>query len=241
MEKKALIVRGGWEGHQPVEVSELFRDILVEEGFEVEISETLDAFLNVEKLKSLHLIIPVWTMGKITDAQVGPVLEAVASGVGIAGCHGGMCDAFRECVQWQFMTGGQWVAHPGGDGVEYIVNIKRGSSPIVEGIDDFTVRSEQYYVHIDPAIEVLATTRFPVVDGPHVANGHVDVPVIWTKRWGKGRVFYCSLGHHVDVLQMEPVRTIMRRGFLWAAEGYDIAMQVKDKEGISIQAIKRMF
>lgn len=241
MGKKALIVRGGWEGHQPVEVSELFRDILIEEGFEVEISETLDAFLDVEKLKSLHLIIPVWTMGKITDAQVGPVLEAVASGVGIAGCHGGMCDAFRECVQWQFMTGGQWVAHPGGDGVEYVVNVKRGSSPIVEGIEDFTVKSEQYYVHIDPSIEVLATTRFPVVDGPHAANGQVDVPVIWTKRWGRGRVFYCSLGHHVDVLQVEPVRTIMKRGFLWAAEGKDVAMQASDNAEVLIQSVKRMF
>ncbi|MCM8900961.1 ThuA domain-containing protein [Caldicoprobacter algeriensis] len=241
MGKKALIVRGGWEGHQPVEVSELFRDILVEEGFEVEISETLDAFLDVEKLKSLYLIIPVWTMGKITDAQVRPVLEAVASGVGIAGCHGGMCDAFRECVQWQFMTGGQWVAHPGGDGVEYVVNVKRGSSPIVEGIEDFTVKSEQYYVHIDPSIEVLATTRFPVVDGPHAANGQVDVPVVWTKRWGRGRVFYCSLGHHVDVLQVEPVRTIMKRGFLWAAEGKDVAMQASDNAEVLIQSVKRMF
>ncbi len=241
MGKKALIVRGGWEGHQPVEVSELFYSILIEEGFEVEISETLDAFLDVEKLKSLHLIIPIWTMGKIKDAQVEPVLQAVASGVGIAGCHGGMCDAFRECVQWQFMTGGQWVAHPGGDGVEYVVNVKRGSSPIVEGIEDFIVKSEQYYVHIDPAIEVLATTRFPVIDGPHAANGQVDVPVIWTKRWGRGRVFYCSLGHHADVLQVEPVRTIMKRGFLWAAEGKDIAERTGDNAEVSIQSVKKMF
>ena len=176
MAKKALIVRGGWDGHQPVEVSELFRNMLVEEDFEVEIAETLDAFLDVEKLRSLHLIVPVWTMGQITKEQVWPVLEAVAEGVGLAGCHGGMCDAFRECVEWQFMTGGQWVAHPGGADVEYTVNIKRGSSPIVEGIQDFAVKSEQYYVHIDPAIEVLATTRYPVADGPHSANGEVDVP-----------------------------------------------------------------
>lgn len=239
MTKKALIVRGGWDGHQPVEVSELFRDILTEEGFEVEISETLDAFLDVEKLKALDLIIPVWTMGSITREQVGPVLEAVASGVGLAGCHGGMCDAFRESVHWQFMTGGQWIAHPGGDGVEYVVNIKRGSSPIVEGIEDFTVKSEQYYVHVDPAVEVLATTRYPVVDGPHSANGEVDVPVIWTKRWGKGRVFYCSLGHHADVLEPQHTRTIMRRGFLWATEGKALAKDSKDKS--YIEAIKRMF
>lgn len=239
MAKKALIVRGGWDGHQPVEVSELLRNMLVEEDFEVEIAETLDAFLDVEKLRSLHLIVPVWTMGQITKEQVWPVLEAVAEGVGLAGCHGGMCDAFRECVEWQFMTGGQWVAHPGGADVEYTVNIKRGSSPIVEGIQDFAVKSEQYYVHIDPAIEVLATTRYPVADGPHSANGEVDVPVIWTKRWGKGRVFYNSLGHHADVLEPFHVKTIMRRGFLWAAEGKDIAVNSNDES--YVEAIKRMF
>ncbi|NMB44921.1 MAG: hypothetical protein GX998_00750, partial [Firmicutes bacterium] len=235
----ALIVRGGWDGHQPIEVSELFKEILVEEGFEVEVSETLDAFLDGDKLKALHLIVPVWTMGKITREQVLPVLEAVAEGVGLAGCHGGMCDAFRESVHWQFMTGGQWVAHPGGDGIEYTVNIKRGSSPIVEGIEDFKVKSEQYYVHIDPAIEVLATTRYPVVEGPHSANGEVDVPVIWTKRWGKGRVFYNSLGHHADVLEPEHCRTIMRRGFLWAAEGKEIAKDSKVKS--YVEAVRTMF
>lgn len=219
MKRRALIVQGGWDGHEPVQVSEIFRRTLTECDFEVEVSDTLDSFLDVEKLKALHLIVPVWTMGKITNEQVKPVLEAVAGGVGIAGCHGGMCDSFRENVDWQFMTGGQWVAHPGNDGVEYIVNIKRGSSPIVEGIDDFVVKSEQYYMHIDPAIEVLATTRYPTVDGPHAANGAVDVPVVWTKRWGKGRVFYCSLGHHADIVEMKQTLTIMRRGFLWAAEG----------------------
>jgi len=239
MKRKALIVQGGWEGHEPVEVSEIFRNTLEECDFEVEISDTLDAFLDVEKLKSLHLIIPVWTMGRITSEQMWPVIEAVADGVGIAGCHGGMCDAFRECVQWQFMTGGNWVSHPGGDGTEYVVNIKKGSSPIVEGIEDFTVRSEQYYLHVDPAVEVLATTRFPVVDGPHATNGPVDMPVIWTKRWGRGRVFYCSLGHHADIIAMEPVLTIMKRGFLWAAEGKDIAL--KQGPSKAYENIRKMF
>jgi type 1 glutamine amidotransferase len=218
MKRKALIVQGGWDGHEPVQVSEIFKRVLSEENFDVEVSDTLDAFLDVQKLLSLHLIVPAWTMGSITGEQVRPVLDAVAAGVGLAGCHGGMCDAFRECVDWQFMTGGQWVAHPGNDGTEYIVSIKRGSSPIVEGIDDFKVKSEQYYVHVDPANEVLATTRFPVADGPHASNGQVDVPVVWTKRWGKGKVFYSSLGHHADIFDIEPALTIMRRGFLWAAK-----------------------
>ncbi|NLV91464.1 MAG: hypothetical protein GX030_03610 [Firmicutes bacterium] len=220
MAKKALIVWGGWEGHEPKEVSEIFRKTLEEEGFEVEVSDTLDAFLDEDKLKSLNLIVPVWTMGKITQEQLQPVLAAVESGVGLAGCHGGMCDAFRESTDWQFMTGSQWVAHPGNDGVEYMVYIKRGSSPIVEGIPDFKVASEQYYIHVDPAVEVLATTIFPApgTSGPHTANGPVEVPVMYTKRWGKGRVFYSSLGHHADIFDIPEALETMRRGVLWAAK-----------------------
>ena len=218
MTRKALIVQGGWDGHEPVQVAEVFCKVLTNEGFEVEVADTLDAFLDEDRLKKLHLIVPVWTMGAITEEQASPVLAAVTSGVGIAGCHGGMCDAFRQNVDWQFMTGGQWVAHPGNDTVEYTVNIRVGSSPIVEGIEDFHVVSEQYYVHIDPVIEVLATTRFPTANGPHATNGPVDVPVVWTKRWGQGRVFYNSLGHHADIFEIKPALEIMRRGFLWAAK-----------------------
>jgi len=224
--KKALIVQGGWDGHEPVQVSEVFAGILKSEGFDAEISDTLDSLLDADKLKSLHIIVPVWTMGKITNEQIRPVLEAVASGVGLAGCHGGMCDSFRDNVEWQFMTGGQWVSHPGGDGVEYMVNFKKGSSPIVEGLDDFAVKSEHYYLHIDPAIEVLATTRFPIVNWYHSSNGQVDMPVVWTKRWGHGRVFYNSLGHHADVFNSTTAHELMRRGFLWAAQGKDIAVEM---------------
>ena len=155
MGKKALIVQGGWDGHEPVQVAEIFKGILEKCGFETEVSDTLDAFLDEEKLKALDLIVPVWTMGRISREQLEPVLKAVESGVGIAGCHGGMCDSFRESTEWQFMTGGQWVAHPGNDGVEHVINIKKGSSPIVEGIEDFVVSTEQYYLHVDPAVEEI--------------------------------------------------------------------------------------
>ncbi|MEK3720208.1 ThuA domain-containing protein [Paenibacillus sp. FSL H8-0034] len=217
--KKALIVQGGWQGHQPKEVSEIFRVVLEEEGFEVEVSDTLEAFADAEKLLGLDLIVPVWTMGEIDKQYAKNVSEAVQSGVGLAGCHGGMCDSFRNNVDWQFMTGGNWVAHPGNDGVEYVVNIKGSTSPLVEGIEDFTVSSEQYYLHVDPAVEVLATTRFPVVEGPHSLNKAVDMPVVWTKRWGVGRVYYNSLGHQANIIDIPQVKLLMRRGFLWAAEG----------------------
>ncbi|WP_458121762.1 ThuA domain-containing protein [Paenibacillus sp. Z6-24] len=218
MTKQALIVRGGWEGHQPVEVSELFAEWLRAEGFEVEISDTLDAFLDEKKLKQLNLIVPVWTMAEITDEQLQPVLRAVASGVGLAGCHGGMCDSFRNSVDWQFMTGSQWVAHPFNDGVEYEVHmVKSADSPLIEGIANFTVKSEQYYLHVDPAVHVLATTTFVISDSPHSANGEVRMPVVYTKRWGDGKVYYNSLGHQANIFDIPEAKELMRRGLLWAA------------------------
>lgn len=229
MKKKALIVYGGWHGHEPEQVSDIFKNILEEENFEVKVSDTLVTYDDPEYLKSLDLIIPHWTMGEIEKKYVNNVSEAVMSGVGLAGCHGGMCDSFRNNVDWQFMTGGNWVAHPGNDGVEYVVNIKHSSSPLFEGIKDFDVVSEQYYLHVDPAVEVLATTRFPVVPGPHSLNGPVDMPVSWTKRWGQGRVYYNSLGHVANIVAMPEVSLMMRRGFLWAAEGKELYKQEEAK------------
>lgn len=217
-EKRALIVWGGWDGHEPEQVAGLFRNILEGEGFEVEVRDTLDAFADEELVFSQTLLIPVWTMGKITAEQRNPVLTAVRErGVGIAGCHGGMCDSFREDTEWQFMTGGQWVAHPGNDGVRYPVRINVHDHPITRDIPDFEVVSEQYYMHTDPGNQVLATTPFPTagVDGPHVENP-CAMPVVWTKRYGAGRVFYNALGHHRDVLEPRWPSELMRRGFLWA-------------------------
>lgn len=224
MMKKALIVWGGWDGHQPQQVAMIFKSVLEAEHFSVEVSDTLEAFRDKQKLMDLDLIIPLWTMGTIEQELVDNVSAAVQSGVGLAGSHGGMCDAFRNNVDWQFMTGGQWVAHPGNDGVNYRVNITHSTSPLVENIEDFDVCSEQYYMHVDPAVEVLATTRFPVVDGPHRLNKAVDMPVAWTKRWGDGRVYYNSLGHQANIVDMSVVKEMYRRGFLWCAEGKQHAL-----------------
>jgi len=222
--RKALIVWGGWDGHQPQQVAEIFERELKDKGFEVEVSDTLEAYKNGEKLKALSLIVPVWTMDTITGEQLPPLLEAVKSGVGIAGCHGGMCDSFRVETEYQFMTGGQWVAHPGNDGVEYTVRITDAGHFITAGSPaEFTVKSEQYYMHVDPANKTLAVTKFPTADGPHVANGEFDMPVIWTKYYGQGRVAYNSLGHHADIVAQTEVLPLMVRGLLWAAQAEDAA------------------
>jgi hypothetical protein len=217
VKRKALIVWGGWDGHQPREVAEIFRGLVEKESFEVQVSDSLSAFDDAAKLAALNLIVPVWTMGTIANEQLNNVCAAVRGGVGIAGCHGGMCDSFRTATEWQFMTGGQWVAHPGNDGVPYTVHVPQTGNPLTDGIADFAVRSEQYYMHVDPAVKVLATTRFPTVDGPHAANGPVDMPVVWTKTYGRGRVYYCSLGHQANIVALPPVIELMQRGFLWAA------------------------
>lgn len=222
--RKALIVWGGWDGHQPQQVAEIFEKQLKDHGFEVEVSDTLDAFSDGEKLKGLDLIVPVWTMGQIEREQEKNLLEAVKSGVGIGGCHGGMCDSFRGATEYQFMTGGQWVAHPGNDGVEYKVDVRDPDHFITQGCPPiFTIKSEQYYMHVDPAIRVLATTRFPTegAGGPHVKNFAVEMPVVWTKYYGEGRVFYSSLGHHADIVAQEEPLLLATRGLLWAAHAED--------------------
>lgn len=222
--KKVLIFEGGWDGHEPKLTSARFARMVEEAGYTAEIYDTQDCLADADKLMEYELIVACWTMGTIPNEYVQNISRAVANGTGLAGCHGGMCDAFRENTEWQFMTGGQWVSHPGGDGVEYMVNIVPSSSPITEGLSDFVVRSEHYYLHVDPAIEVLATTRFPNVTYFHAANKEIQMPVVWTKYWGNGRVFYTSLGHHDDVFDLFPTAgVLMKRGLIWAAEGKQYA------------------
>ncbi len=223
--KKAWIFQGGWDGHEPVQTSTRFGRMLESHGYSVTIHDTLDPLANLSDLLDLDIMVFCFTMSTIKPEYTKNVSKAVGAGVGLAGCHGGMCDAFRNDTEWQFITGGQWVSHPGGDGIDYMVNICHGSSPITQGLEDFPVCSEHYYLHVDPAIEVLATTRFPVVPYYHISNKPVDMPVAWTKFWGNGRVFYTSLGHHDDVFDKSPsAHTLMERGLLWAAEGKQYAL-----------------
>lgn len=213
----ALIVWGGWDGHEPDKVAAIFRSILEEAGVAVTMAASLEVFDDAVTLQTYDLIVPVWTMGGLGREAATNVSEAVAHGTGLAGCHGGMCDAFRDSPLWQFMTGANWVAHPGGDGVRYRVQVT-SDDPLVAGIPDFDVTSEQYYLHIDPANRVLATTRTDAVTWYHSPNGPVDMPVVWTRNWGLGRVYYNALGHKADVIADGPAYDMLRRGLLWAAQ-----------------------
>jgi uncharacterized protein len=215
---RALIVCGGWEGHEPREFAEHYATVLRDEGFAVEIADSLDALVDADALSRLRLIVPIWSMGEIAPDQLRGLLDAVAGGVGLAGFHGGMGDAFRAATDFQWMVGGQFVAHP--DNIkDYDVTIVDHESPITRGLADFAVSSEQYYMHVDPSNEVLATTTFHPDSAPWVEG--VVMPVVWTRRWGAGRVFYSSLGHSTTELAVPEVGEIQRRGMLWAARCED--------------------
>ena len=212
--KSALFVWGGWHGHEPKQCVDIFAPWLREQGYEVEISDDLDVFTDEKKMKNLSLIIPVYTQGEITREQEKGLLDAVKSGIGIAGWHGGMGDSFRWSVDYQFMVGGQWVAHPGNI-IDYDVNIVDHDDPLMKGLKDFSMHSEQYYMHVDPRVKVLATTTYTGEHAPWI-EGAV-MPVVWKTDYGKGRVFYSSLGHVAKDFDVPEVKLIVQRGMLWAS------------------------
>jgi len=214
MAKQALMFWGGLADHEPRQCVERFAPVLQENGFEVEVADSLSVLDDAAKIHALDLIVPCWTMGEITDQQEGHVSQAVHGGAGIAGWHGGMGDAFRTNTNWQFMVGGQFVAHPGGI-VDYEVDVLWSHDPIMEGISDFTMHSEQYYMHVDPSNEVLATTTFGDTPCPWI-KGCV-MPVVWRRLFGDGRVFYSALGHKASDFDVPECFEIMKRGMLWAA------------------------
>jgi len=216
MSKRALMVWGGWPGHEPKQCVDIFAPLLEEDGFEVEMRDSMDVYADADYMATLSVVVPCWTMGDIERAQDQGLQAAVKSGVGLAGWHGGMCDAFRNSTSYQWMTGGQFVAHPGGV-KNYEVHIvpEKAADPIVAGLDDFKMHSEQYYMHTDPSNEVLATTTFETEVAPWV-NGCI-MPVVWKRMWGAGRVFYSSLGHKAVDFDIPEPTEIQRRGINWAA------------------------
>lgn len=216
---RALFVWGGWDGHDPRQCTELIADRVRSRGLDCDVSDSLAVFDDAETLKRYRVIVPCWTMGDISHERVQVLEQAVRNGCGLAGWHGGMGDAFRVSTDYQFMVGGQFVAHPGNI-IKYTVEITNTTHPITRGLADadhrtFKVNSEQYYMHVDPANRVLARTVF---SGKHAAwiEG-ATMPVLWTRQHGKGRVAYCSIGHGVADLGAKPVPELVTRCVLWAA------------------------
>jgi type 1 glutamine amidotransferase len=205
------VTRGGWEGHVPAEATDLFIPFLRENDFEVRVSDDLDSYLDLD---GTDLVLQCISMGEITGEQSKGLEAAVRAGTGLAGWHGGIVDSFRTSADYQFMTGGQFVSHPGGF-VDHRIEVV-SDDPIVEGITHFDLHTEQYYVHADPTNNVLATTTFRAhPDYPWIAGA--TMPAVWTRTWGDGRVFVCTPGHKLEDLEVPEVRTIIERGLLWAS------------------------
>jgi type 1 glutamine amidotransferase len=214
--KHALVVRGGWDGHVPIPASDRYAAALKDEGYDVTVSDTLDSYLDAGLLADTDLIVQCWTMGQISGEQVTGLVRAVRAGTGFAGWHGGVVDAFRGETRYQLMTGGQFVHHPR-EFVTYEVYAvaDRAGHPVMAGIKPFTVTSEQYYLHMDPAVDVLAVTDYAEdPDAPELAGA--IMPVTWTRQWGAGRVFVTAVGHRVADLEVPEVDEMIRRGLAWA-------------------------
>ena len=214
--KKALVVWGGWDGHEPRQCAEIIAPWMEKRGFDVTVSATLDAYLEAEKMASYAVIVPIWTMGQISGEQSQALRTAVRNGAGLAGWHGGMCDSFRNDTEYQFMTGGQWVVHPGGI-VDYTVTGLDQTDELTCGLKDFEMKSEQYYMHTDPGNRVLATTVFSGRHGDSPWIAGTVMPVVWKRTYGAGRVFYTSLGHVAADFQVPEALEIVKRGIQWAA------------------------
>ncbi len=212
--KNVLFVWGGWMGHEPDKCRDIFVPWMESEGAKVIVSDTLDVYVKNDLKNDYDLIVQVWTMGTIESNQEKALLEAVKNGAGLAGWHGGLGDSFRNNTEYQFMVGGQWVAHPGGV-IDYRVNIVDHEDPVTRGLSDFDMHSEQYYMHVDPNVKVLATTTFSEEHASWI-GGNV-MPVAWEKAYGKGRVFYSSLGHVAADFNVSEALEIQKRGIRWAS------------------------
>ncbi|WP_239104135.1 ThuA domain-containing protein [Microbispora corallina] len=216
-ERRALIVRGGWEGHVPVEATDLFLPSLKEAGFAVTISEDLDVYRDAELLAATDLIVQCWSMGTLTTEQCAGLVSAVHAGTGFAGWHGGVVGTFNESLDYLRMVGGLFLHHPP-DFLDYRVTIvpEHADHPIVAGLGDFDVTTEQYWMLTDSHSTVLARTSIEAGNGGH-GGDPVDMPVVWTRRWGAGKIFFSAIGHRIADLTPPTVRTLTERGLLWAA------------------------
>ena len=231
--KKVVYVWGG-RLHQPEKTVDLFVPWLKSEGAIVEVFNTLEVYADLAVMEQADLIIQQWTMGEMTEKQSKGLQKAILNGTGMAGWHGGTGDSFRGNLKYQYMIGGQFVSHPGGKS-EYMVKIIDREDPITKGVKDFHVtNTEQYYMLMDPNIKVLATSKFKKASYlkkdskkiEDVVTGSI-MPVVWKKNFGKGRIFFNSIGHYIKDFDIPELMEIQKRGIRWAADS-----KYNDKEDL---------
>ncbi|MEU8050622.1 ThuA domain-containing protein [Micromonospora haikouensis] len=226
--RRALVVRGGWEGHEPVRATELFLPFLERSGYAVRIEESTDVYADAAEMAGTDLVVQCVTMSQITPEQVAGLCAAVVAGTGFTGWHGGIVDSFRMSSDYLHLVGGQFATHPGKEPCErrggaednFLPHTVRVTDlgrqhPITVGIPDIELVTEQYWVLHDDLIEVLATTTHPAQPW-QPWHRPVTSPAIWTRQWGAGRVVVTTPGHSLDVLEHPSIRTVIERGMVWA-------------------------
>ena len=215
--RTALIVRGGWEGHSPVQTTDSVLPHLQASGFETVVSDSLDVYTDADLLARTDLVVHSWSMGTVTAEQLTGLRDAIAAGTGFAGWHGGIVDSFRGELPYLQLVGGAFTSHPG-DFVDHVVQVvpDRADHPVVAGITEIPLTTENYWVLTDSYCDVLATTTVAARPGDPW-SAPIVCPAVWTRDWGRGRVFVCTVGHALADLDVPDVRTIVERGLLWAA------------------------
>lgn len=227
--KIALIVRGGWDGHQPVEATNHFIPHLEANGFQIRVEDSSKIYADAEYMKTVDLIIQCNTMTKIKKEEFLGLRTAIENGTGMAGWHGGIIDSYRETSDYMHLMGAQFATHPSKEPslligeqsdnyIPFTVNMLPAAAnhEITKGLSDFTLTTEQYWVLHDDYIDVLATTTHPARPW-QPWNREILSPVIWTRQWGKGKIFVTAAGHNFEIIQDKNVETIIKRGMLWAS------------------------
>lgn len=218
---RVLYLYGGWPGHLPYEAAGWARGVMGRLGFEVE--ETNDPAWLERDLTGYDLIVIGWTQSTTTedlsDRAEQRLHEAITSGTGLAGWHG-MAAAFRSSLRFSLIAGASFLEHPGGEGVPvpYTINVVDREHPVTSGVEDFEIASEQYYMHVDPSVHVLATTTFSGEHMPWLEG--VVMPAAYVRNWGEGRVFYATPGHDPAELRHPQAELLIGKGLAWAARGH---------------------
>jgi uncharacterized protein len=228
-DRQALVVRGGWEGHHPVEASNHFIPHLQDSGFTVRVEDSPKVYADADYMAGVDLIMQCMTMSTIEKDELAGLTSAVANGTGLAGWHGGIADSYRSSSDYLQMIGGQFACHPPkkaqertGEQADYFIPYRvemlpaAADHPITQGIGDFDLVTEQYWVLTDEYNEVLATTTVAAHEW-EPWHRPVTSPALWTRAWGRGKVFVCTPGHDMDVIRHPQVTAIIERGLLWAA------------------------
>lgn len=227
--KQALVVRGGWDGHQPIETTDIFIPFLEQNGFKVRIENSPAIYADAEFMACVDLIQQTNTMNTIEKEEFAGLQEAIVNGTGFGGWHGGIVDSYRNSSDYLQMLGGQFASHPGKlpeeriDGqsdnfVPFTVNMTDlgRAHPITSDLSDFDLVTEQYWILHDDYNDVLATTTQKVRSGDPWSR-EITSPAIWTRNWGKGKIFVTTCGHNLEVVLDKNVRTVIERGLLWAS------------------------